>query len=45
MLSDDVPAFAQFYEREALWPAARLQRRATLVPAIEAYQAGLRGNT
>jgi hypothetical protein len=36
------PAFAEFYERDALWPAASLARRQALLPQIEAYQATLR---
>ncbi|HEX4858780.1 MAG TPA: GFA family protein, partial [Usitatibacteraceae bacterium] len=33
------PAFAQYYERERLWPAQSLERRSALQPRIEAYQA------
>lgn len=43
-LAPDVPAFEVYYEREALWPAESLRRREALLPRIEAYQAGLRGD-
>lgn len=36
------PAVPQFYEREQYWPADSLQRRAVLLPQIEAWQASLR---
>jgi hypothetical protein len=38
----DTPAFAEFYEREVLWPQESLARRHELLPLIEAYQASLR---
>ena len=38
ILPTDKPAVAEYYEREKLWPAESLQRRAALLPAIEAYQ-------
>ncbi|MFC3148422.1 GFA family protein [Piscinibacterium candidicorallinum] len=38
-LPADVPAFEIFYEREKLWPAASLARRAALLPRIAAYRA------
>jgi hypothetical protein len=38
-----MPAFAEYYEREKLWPAESLARRQVLLPLIEAYQASLRG--
>jgi len=41
-LSGAVPACEEYYERERLWPAASLARRAALQPLIEAYQAALR---
>ncbi len=41
VLPEGMPAFEEFYEREALWPSASLQRREAMLPAIEAYQAGL----
>jgi hypothetical protein len=37
------PAFAEYYEREALWPPQSLTRRQKLLPLIEAYQASLQG--
>ncbi len=33
------PAFAEYYERENLWPPESLARRARLLPQIEAWQA------
>jgi hypothetical protein len=33
------PAFDEFYDREALWPAESLARRQAILPLIEAYQA------
>jgi len=41
-LSGAVPACEEYYERERLWPAASLARRAALQPLIEAYRAALR---
>jgi hypothetical protein len=41
VLPSGTPAFAEFYERDALWPDASLQRREALLPQIAAYQAGL----
>jgi hypothetical protein len=38
-LSPDVPAFLEYYEREALWPAASLARRLALQRRIEAHRA------
>lgn len=43
VLAGDVPAFAEYYEREAVWPAASLARWAALQPRIEAYRAGRQG--
>ena len=37
-----VPAFAEFYDREAVWSAQALARRQALLPQIEAYLAGRR---
>jgi hypothetical protein len=34
-----MPAFAQYYERERVWPVESLKRRQALLPAIESYQA------
>jgi len=33
------PAFPEYYEREQVWSASSLERRKTLLPLIEAYQA------
>lgn len=33
------PAYAEYYEREQLWPAESLARRQALLPKIEAWQA------
>ncbi len=41
-LDPAVPAFDEYYEREALWPPSSLERRTRLLPLIEAYQASLR---
>jgi hypothetical protein len=38
-LPPGTPAFAEYYERERLWPAASLARRQALLPAIERWQA------
>ena len=42
LLPADAPAYASYYDRDRLWPAASLARREALLPQIEAYQAGLR---
>lgn len=39
VLPEGVPAVAEYYEREQLWPPDSLARRAVLLPRIEAYQA------
>ncbi len=39
VLAPGTPAFAQFYDRDTLWPQASLDRRQAMLPAIEAYQA------
>jgi hypothetical protein len=36
-------AVPEYYERENYWPPESLARRAALLPAIEAWQASLRG--
>lgn len=41
LLPPGVPAFAEYYEREAVWSAAALARREALLPQITAYQATL----
>jgi hypothetical protein len=42
VLADDTLAFAEYYERETLWPPQSLARRRAILPSIEAYQASLR---
>lgn len=37
-------AYPEYYEREAVWSAESLRRRAVLAPQIQAYQASLRGD-
>ena len=39
VLPADTPVFAEYYEREQLWPAHSLARRQAILPLIEAYQA------
>jgi hypothetical protein len=39
LLPPATPAFAEYYEREAVWSADALARRAVLLPRIEAYHA------
>jgi hypothetical protein len=43
VLSNDVPAFPAYYDRDAIWPADSLVRRQALLPQIEAYQARRQG--
>lgn len=38
VLPHETPAVPEYYDREAYWPADSLQRRAAILPAIEAYQ-------
>jgi hypothetical protein len=38
-LPDGVPAVAEYYERETVWPPESLARRAVLLPQIEAWRA------
>jgi hypothetical protein len=38
----DMPAVAEYYDREKYWPAASLARRQAMLPQIEAYQASIR---
>ena len=40
LLSRDVPAFVEYYDRDEIWPEESLARREALLPQIEAYQAG-----
>lgn len=39
VLPPGVPAFAEYYDREKLWPKASLARRRAIQPQIEAYLA------
>ncbi|MBP7081323.1 MAG: GFA family protein [Rhodocyclaceae bacterium] len=38
VLPGGVPAFEEYYERDAVWPEESLARRAVLLPLIMAYQ-------
>ena len=42
VLLPSTPAVAEYYERDAYWPAASLARRRALMPRIEAYQTAQR---
>lgn len=42
VLPEGTPAFAEYYERETLWPTESLARRQAILPLIEAYQASLK---
>jgi hypothetical protein len=42
VLPAGTPAFAEYYDRETLWPRESLARRQAILPLIEAYQASLR---
>ena len=39
LIPEGAPAFAEYYDREVLWPQESLLRRQTLLPLIEAYRA------
>ncbi len=39
VLPPGTPAVAEYYDRDAHWPAASLERRRVLLPKIEAYRA------
>jgi hypothetical protein len=39
VLPAGIPAVAEYYDREVLWPAESLSRRRAMLPQIEAYQA------
>ena len=39
VLPPGTPAFAEYYERDTLWPRESLARRQAILPLIEAYQA------
>ena len=36
VLPEGTPTFAEYYERESLWPAESLARRQAILPLIEA---------
>ncbi len=42
ILPPGAPAVAEFYDREAYWPAESLERYKALLPQIQAYRAQLR---
>ncbi|MGE0312975.1 MAG: GFA family protein [Lautropia sp.] len=44
VLPAGTPAVDAYYDREAHWPAASLERRRALLPRIEAYQAARRAS-
>ena len=41
VLSPDIPAVPEYYDRDKHWPADSLARRQALLPKIEAYKASL----
>jgi len=45
VLPADAPAFAEYHERDSLWPPESLARRQAILPLIEAWQASLRGQS
>ena len=42
VLPPGIPAVAEYYEREGLWPAQSIARRQALMPRIQAYRAAAR---
>lgn len=42
ILPEKTPAYAAYYDRDALWNADALARRQALMPLIDAYQASMR---
>jgi hypothetical protein len=42
VLSPDIPAVPEYYDRDRHWPAESLARRQALLPQIAAYKASLR---
>jgi hypothetical protein len=42
LLPEGTPAVPAYYDREAYWPAASLERRQELLPRIQAWQASRR---
>jgi hypothetical protein len=45
LLAQNVPAFAEYYDREVVWSKESLARREVLLPQIAAYQADLQSTT
>ena len=43
-LSSAQRVYTEYYEREDVWSQQSMERRAALLPQIEAYQASLRGD-
>ncbi len=41
ILPGDTPSVPEYYDREEIWPAESLQRRAAIQPAVVAYQRSL----
>lgn len=44
VLPENVPAVAEYYDRNSHWPQESLARRKLLVPLIEAYRAARKGD-
>ncbi|MDR3517257.1 MAG: GFA family protein [Azospirillaceae bacterium] len=44
LIPPTVPAVPAYYERNAFWPAASLERWQAILPAIKAYRAARRGD-
>jgi hypothetical protein len=45
VLSPDIPAVPEYYDRDRHWPAESLARRQVLLPQIEAYKARIEGRS
>jgi hypothetical protein len=45
VLSPDIPAVLEYYDRDRHWPAESLARRQALLPQIEAYKASIEGGS
>jgi hypothetical protein len=41
VIPQDMPAVAEYYDREKYWPAESLARRQAMLPQIEAYKASI----
>jgi hypothetical protein len=39
VIAEGVPSFAEYYDRDEIWPQESLARRQVLQPLIEAYRA------